>query len=784
MADINSDIEQQVKRDQLQTLYAETRSSLLSTLAIMAAFAFVLSSHEETSRLLYWYGVLALVLLGRAVTYIRFTKTELTVDNAVLWHRRFHLGILATGLVLGSSSFLFFPDIPVSYQLFSVFVLAGISAGALTIFAIDYRAFFLYINATMLPVVVISAAYGDELHIAIGIMALLYIVLLMRASRNLFQKVMASITLGYENQMLAQSLTREKNRLDNRLGRILNDSSSEIYVADADTFQCLQVNLGAIEHLGYSEQEICGRSILEILTDLERPQFNRMLEPLYENTRESVFYNGHHRRKDGSRYPVKVRFQLSLEESPAIVVATALDLTERNETREKMLHQANFDQLTDLPNRFFMLAHIEHAFALARRNHRKVALLFMDLDDFKKVNDTLGHSVGDILLKKAAERIRSLLRKSDTPARLGGDEFLVVVEGLTRSEQVERVAAKLVEAFKQPFLIHSSEVFTSASIGITLYPDDGESVDELMQYADTALYQAKQNGRSRYQFFSGEMRTAMEERLEMEVHLRRALEKREMTLAYQPKVDAVSGRILGAEALLRWTSPELGLVPPDQFISVAENLGLIEAIGSWVLHEACREAVGWPSMADRTIHVAVNVSPQQFRSGTLLGDVKQALETGGLPMDRLELEITESLLIQDTRAPLEILTQLRTLGIRLALDDFGTGYSSLSYLQRFPLQILKIDRSFVKDMIVNQNSEALVEAIISMARSLELDIVAEGVEEQEQIDFLGRRGVHVIQGYFFSPPVSAEDFRAMLERQAAGAPVDQIFAPGGPVGGH
>ncbi len=779
MADTSIDIKQQVKHDQLNTLYAETGSSLLSTLAVMAAFAFVLSTHERQENLLLWYGVLVVVLLARALVYVRFSKTELTVDNIVLWHRRFYLGILATGLVLGSSSLLFFPDIPVAYQIFSVFVLAGISAGALTIFVVDYIAFYIYINAAMLPVVFISAGYGDQLHVAISIMTLLYIILLMRASRKLFHKVMASITLGYENQMLAKSLTREKNRLNNRLGRILNDSSSEIYVADADTLQCLQVNLGAIEHLGYSEQEIRERSILDILTDLERSQFDALMAPLYEDTQGSVFYNGHHRRKDGSSYPVKIRLQLSLKESPPIVVATALDMTERNEARRRLVHQTNFDQLTGLPNRLFMLTHIEHAFSLARRNHQKVALLFMDLDDFKKVNDSLGHTAGDILLKEAADRIRALLRESDTPSRLGGDEFLVMLEGLSRPEQAERVAGQLVAAFKEPFQIQSDEVYISTSIGMTLFPDDGESVDELMQYADTAMYRAKQNGRCRYQFFSDEMRVAVEKRLEMEAYLRRALENNEMTLAYQPKVDAVSGRILGAEALLRWSNPALGLVPPDRFIPLAENLGLIGAIGRWVLDEACREAAGWPTFPDRIVHVAVNVSPQQFRSGRLLDDVEHALESCWLPVDRLELEITESLLIQDTSEPLEILNQLRNIGIRLSLDDFGTGYSSLSYLQRFPLQTLKIDRSFVRDMTVNRNSEALVEAIISMAGSLELDIVAEGVEEQEQIDFLGKRGVRTIQGYFFSPPVPAPAFREMLKRQGDGEPVDRVFSSDG-----
>lgn len=766
MSDIRFDIEQRVNIDKLNILYSETWNSILSTLLIIAAFIFVISTQQEPARFLVWYGVLAVVLFGRAINYWKYSRAKLSFENTRSWCLRFRLGILATGLVMGSSSVLFFQQIPVAYQIFSIFVLAGISAGALTVLISDYIAFFLYINATLLPAAIISARYNDHLHIAISVMILLYIVLLMRSSRSLYRKVVASLVLGYENQVLAERLTQEKNRLDNRLGRILNDSSSEIYIYEVNTLQCLQVNQGALQHLGYNENEIEGRSILDILIDVDRDAFNELLEPMYDGTQESVFFHGWHRRKDGSSYPVEVRLQLSLVESPPVVVATALDITEREEAKSQLVHQANFDQLTDLANRFFILPHIKQAFSRTRSTRSKAALLFMDLDDFKQVNDTLGHNSGDALLKEAAGRIRSVLRESDIPARIGGDEFLVLLEGLTSVEQVERIAGRLVDVFKSPFSIGSNEVYTSTSIGISLFPDDGTSVDELMQYADTALYHAKQNGRSNYQFFSDEMRVAVEQQHEMEGQLRGALENDEMSLVYQPKVDAVSGRILGAEALLRWTSPALGSVSPDQFIPLAENLGLIGTIGNWVINEACREAVQWSAFSDSELHVAVNVSSHQFHGGRLFSDVDQALKASKFPADRLELEITESLLIQDSSELQDTLNKLRERGISLSLDDFGTGYSSLSYLKRFPLQVLKIDRSFVKDLTVDSHSEALVEAIIAMARSLDLDIVAEGVENQQQLEFLSKRGVSIIQGYYFSPPVTAAEFRSLLKQGA------------------
>ena len=764
MLDTQLKIEQRVNIDRLRALYAETVSSILSTLAVMAVFVFLLSYQIALSSLLIWYAVLTSVLLGRAVNYWRFLNAEPGATQLRHWCLRFRLGTLATGIVIGGSSLLLFGQVPVAYEVFNVLVLAGICAGALTVLLYDYIAFYLYINAILLPTVVVSASLDGHLHIAISAVMLIYVLLLMRASHQLYRNVIASLTLGYENQVLAENLAREKKRLDNRLGRILNDSSSEIYIVDADSLQCLQVNQGALQHLGYSAAEIESLSILDVLTELSRTDLDMLLTPLYSGTQESVFYHGHHRRKDGSQYPVEIRLQLSLKESPAVILATALDMTERDNAKRQLVHQANFDQLTDLPNRFYMQSHIEQAFSHARRAEKKVALLFIDLDDFKQVNDSLGHASGDLLLQQAAERIRSVLRDSDTPARLGGDEFLVMLEGLAQREQAEHVAAKLVDAFKQPFRIGLNEVYTPTSIGISLFPDDGVSVEELMQYADTAMYHAKQAGRSRYQLFSDEMLVAIEQKLEVEGQLRKALDNDELTLVYQPKVDARNGRILGAEALLRWSNPALGSVSPQRFIPLAENLGLIGSIGNWVLRQACEEAAEWPEIHGRRPHVAVNVSPHQFLSGRLLDDVEDALRVTGLPVELLELEITENLLIQETDEPLAILNQLREKGIRLSVDDFGTGYSSLSYLKRFPLQILKIDRSFMKDLTHNHNADTLVEAIISMAKSLELDIVAEGVENQQQLRFLGQRGVRIIQGYYFSPPVSAAEFRAMLKK--------------------
>ncbi len=414
-----------------------------------------------------------------------------------------------------------------------------------------------------------------------------------------------------------------------------------------------------------------------------------------------------------------------------------------------------------------MTHHIERALRRSQRNDRPMALLFLDLDNFKSINDSLGHSAGDELLREAAARIQSVLRKTDSAARLGGDEFLVLLEDIDSPEEAGAIAERLVSEFLRLFDVAGRRVHSTTSVGISIYPGDGDNVETLMQSADTAMYQAKQMGRSGYQFFSEEMRIVAEEQMIIASHLSRALNNDEISLVYQPIIELHPGgeHIVGAEALVRWNSDELGRVAPDRFIPIAESLGLIQDIGQYVLNEACREAAMWPQIDERNAFVSVNVSSRQFRNGDLLDCVDAALESSSLTTDALKLEITESLLIQDSQNPLRILNALRERGILLALDDFGTGYSSLSYLKKFPLQLLKIDRAFINDIGRDASDEVLVSAIIAMAKSLSLDIVAEGVETESQLRFLRERGVELIQGYYFSPPISGEEFRALLEKQ-------------------
>ncbi len=757
--------EDRVLRDRLDSLFSTFKTSAPATVLAAALYIYMEHGSRPVTLLAGWAAALGAVLGLRLVLLFLYQRsTTRDLANLRRWLHVFRLGVFLTGAVFGSLGFLFYPTDSQQLQMISIIILTGGAAVALTTLAADTVSFILYVTGFLGPLTVMSIVLGGRLNPAVAALMGIFLVVIIRAGKKVNDIVISSLHLQYENLSLVADLKEEKSRLDNRLGRILNDSLSELYILNAKTLACVQVNNGAVGNSGYSREELEGRNFLDIVVTLDRSGFDTLTKPLRQGSRESVTCEGIQRRRDGSTYPVEINLQLSTSEEPPVFVATCMDITRRREAEEKLMRQANYDQLTDLPNRHFMVPFIEKACRRAERNNTLVALLFLDLNNFKDVNDAYGHATGDNLLRMAAGRLRDVLRTSDTPARIGGDEFLIVLEDFTNQNQVEGVVAKVIDCFKRPFPVDNQEMEITACIGISIYPHDGHCVDLLMQYANTAMYAAKDDtGRCRFRFFSRELRKKIEEQLRMKNCLQHALENDELRVFYQPKVDVKRGIVVGAEALLRWSSPELGDVPPFLFIPVAEKYGLIERIGAWVMAEACREAATWQTMVDHDVHIAVNVSPQQFRSGKLLSQVDSALARSGLPAGMLEVEITESLLVRDSEEPLAILNGLQRRGIKLSLDDFGTGYSSLSYLKRFPLQVLKIDRSFIFDLLENHYNRALVEAIITMANSLELELVAEGVETDEQLEFLRQRMVRIVQGYLFSKPVPAAEFRDLLE---------------------
>ncbi len=548
-----------------------------------------------------------------------------------------------------------------------------------------------------------------------------------------------------------------------RLGRVVDASSSELYIFDADSLRFVQANAGAQLNLGYTMQELEGMTPLDIKPDFERRDFDRLLAPLRHGEQEQITFETVHRRKDGSSYPVEIRLQISRNERPPVFFAVIQDITERKEVQERLRYLANYDSLTGLPNRALLQDRLEQALMDATRRQRKVAVMFVDLDRFKMINDTLGHDAGDSLLKMAAERLTRSVRANDTVARLGGDEFMVVLKDLSEVDDVPLVANKILASFASSFVIDGHELFVTPSIGISISPDDGTDAKTLLRHADSAMYHAKDSGRNRFEFFAAEMNAKISKRLALDTALRVALERGEFLLHYQPQVDLRTRHIVGAEALVRWNHPQRGLIPPDEFIPLTEETGMIVPLGEWVLRTACRQLKQWHVAGFADCRMAVNLSARQFRDHNIGDMVQRVLTETELEAKFLELEITESLLLKSNISGMDlILAELRKQGLSLSMDDFGIGYSSLSYLHRYPFTILKIDRSFVRDISAGSSAAAIVRAVIAMAHNLGMKVVAEGVELDAQLSFLTEHNCDAMQGFLFSKPVTAEAFEQLL----------------------
>ena len=457
------------------------------------------------------------------------------------------------------------------------------------------------------------------------------------------------------------------------------------------------------------------------------------------------------------------------------VLAIVREITTRKKSEAKIHHLAYHDNLTGLPNRQFFSKRLRQAIKYARENDQKLATLYLDLDRFKRINDTLGHGVGDALLKAVAKRLDRCVRGVDSVARidtdrpdsvrlarLGGDEFVVLVEDVDNEDQVSAVAARIRKALTAPFKYQGHQFIITPSIGISMYPDDSQEKDELLMNADMAMYQAKSAGRNNYRFYSGTMNRRSLDRLDMENELQNAIRNQLFEIYYQPKVNLANFRTVGVEALLRWHHPEKGWVSPSQFIPLAEETGLIIPLGAWVIQQACRQLADWQENGLPDISIAINVSSEQFRHGELLNTVLDTVKHNGIHAQSLELEITESLLMKNVEETVAVLRKFKDAGIRISVDDFGTGYSSLSYLKQFPLDSLKIDRSFVQDLHNNNDDAAICAAILAMAKELSLNVVAEGVEFEEQLEFLRRHGCHQIQGFLISKPLPPDELKTFV----------------------
>ena len=538
--------------------------------------------------------------------------------------------------------------------------------------------------------------------------------------------------------------------------KVFEVNSEAIMVSDSHN-RIVRVNAAFEAITGYRESEVLGRDPKLLGSGRHDSAF---FQTMWHTLRDDGYWEGEiwDKRKDGSEYPKWVHIN-TIRDSDARIshfVAVFSDISERKASEERIRYLAQHDALTGLPNRFTLSVHLEHALARAERAGEKIGLMFIDLDNFKTINDTLGHAVGDLLLCEVARRITSAVRKADIVARIGGDEFVVVLESAHLPGDAGMVAQKILERMSEAVPVDGNELHTTPSIGIAIYPDDAANSEDLMKNADVAMYHAKSAGRNNYQFYAEHMNQAAAVRVQMEMRLRAAMATNEFSLHFQPQIDLSNGLVSGCEALIRWHNAELGWVSPASFIPLTEEIGLIVPIGEWVLRRACETAKGWLDAGIEFGCVAVNISPQQFRQRNFPQSVENILRETGLPAACLELEITESTIMETAETAIAMLVRLKSLGITLSVDDFGTGYSSLAYLKRFPIDRLKIDRSFVIDLETDSSDAVIATAVIALAHSLGLSVVAEGVESQGQSDFLREHGCDSVQGYFYCRPGPAD----------------------------
>ncbi len=549
--------------------------------------------------------------------------------------------------------------------------------------------------------------------------------------------------------------------------RAVEQSASGVVITDAS---------GTIEYInnkfcqinGYTPDEVLGKNPRFLKSGETEPS---MYEEMWQELSQGKIWRGElkNRKKTGEIYWCLESISPLSNEAGITThyVAVIEDINDRKFAEATIKQLALYDPLTELANRRLLRERLDQSIAWSQRAGKRVALFYLDLDRFKTVNDTLGHPIGDALLKAVADRFLLCMRKNDTLARLGGDEFAVVVGDIQHNEDVIVVAEKLLEAARTPVVIGGQELYITTSIGISLYPTDTDDVETLVRNADVAMYHAKKHGKNNYQFFKEGLSLHASERWDIENNLRHAVERNELFLEYQPKMDTASGHFYGMEALVRWQHPKMGRIAPDKFISVAEDIGAIEHIGEWVLQTACAQTQHW-RQSGHALTLSVNLSAMQFRRPNLRQSIEAALHRTGLPPAALELEITESALMDDPDEAAETMVGLRELGVTISIDDFGTGYSSLSQLKRFPVSVLKIDRAFVRDLTHDKNDRAIAQAVIVLAKTMQLSVIAEGVETSEQLSLLTALGCDSVQGYYLSKPLGTHDFEAFLLRQRDG----------------
>jgi diguanylate cyclase (GGDEF)-like protein/PAS domain S-box-containing protein len=751
-----------IHAEQVAIAYKQAFASLFPLLFGASVVLLLFLGSRIESLVSGWFGLVLGTLVWRIVL-LRSYRRAPDKHTPQGWEKRFQWMIYASAVVWGSSAWFIFQTSDPMHQFFVLFLLTGIAAVASGTLASLLGTGIVFLSVLLTPILVLMSMRGDAEHLAMGMLVVLFLALLV----SVLRRINLSIVETLRSKNLHRNAIEALELSEERFETIFKEAPAGIFYYDLDLV-VVETNHEMLQILQITREQMIG-------LDLNQLPDGCLNETLYLPLEGSKgLYEGPYTTKiSGLSLWINLRTSPIYDAARQIIggVAIVSDITERIRAEEKIKHQAYFDALTNIPNRLLLIDRVEQSLAHYRRSGDLMAVMFLDLDHFKSVNDSLGHHVGDQLLIETAERLNALCRDGDTVARLGGDEFVVLLTDLGKNPKsaaahVEIVAEKIHKALAAGYDVGESEViFASSSIGIALVSSHDQSADDLLKFADTAMYQAKKEGRNTTRFYQDQMDQWIKKRLYMENALRHAITNHELELYYQPVIEIATKKIIGAEALIRWNHPEMGLVMPDEMISIAEESGLIIPIGEWVLREACTQFVRWRSLNVTNTHlerIAVNVSAVQFRQSDFVTKVIRIVAESGIVPSMLELELTESMIVDNVDALIDKMNQLRASGIGISMDDFGTGYSSLTYLKRLPFSTLKIDRSFVRDIMIDGSDAALVETILSIASIFKFDVIAEGVETIDQFKFLEDHGCHYFQGYLCSKPVQVKTFEELL----------------------
>lgn len=766
--------ETQIKAEMLRFAYDHLG---LSTIAVIVN-AFVLSMALwgviDHAIILIWFIAILGVSLFRYYSFLRF-RDHREEQPVKYWEQLFLAGVTASALIWASASIVLFTPQSIMHQAMLIIVLAGMSAGAASTLASVLSAIRIFLVLLVVPLVIQLLLQGTELHYWISLLIVMFLALVLTISKRVNENQLKVI----RSQLMYEKAKEERDLTAERFETVFREAPAGIFLYDTD-LKIFEINQEFSDFLAAPSDFLIGLDMKQLPDRRILPAIQAVLDNI------GGFYEGEYR----TQYSKK-EVWISMRTSPVLDarrkviggIGIVTDITERMNDQKKIQHQAYYDTLTNIPNRSLLMERVHHEIGRFKRHHIIAGVLFLDLDHFKNINDSLGHQLGDQLLIETANRLKSVLRDEDTLSRLGGDEFVILLpdlgtEPIPALNKAEHVAEKVHRALEEPFILQGHELSTSTSIGMVITDEENNTTEELIKHADMAMYQAKKEWRGSTSFYRPEMDRVIKRRLTIDHALRSAISANELELYYQPIIEFATGNIIGAEALLRWENPKLGKITPDEFIPIAEESGIIIEIGEWVLKRACSQFAQWQKelgAASNLRKIAVNVSSKQFNEATFVEKVLRAVSRNGIDPDQLELELTESIIIDNLDNVSEKMRLLRTHGIGISIDDFGTGYSSLSYLKKLPFSSLKIDRSFTQDIQTNADDAELIRTIITIAHSFHLNVIAEGVETAEQYAFLNEHRCSCFQGYYCSPPLPGSAFGDLLRdknRFCTGTPTD------------